>query len=147
MEIQSPLLSVTIEEAQLYHMIRDHELDQMSAPGTGVLGSIGFMALGAVLSLVQPFAVSVQKVVSVSRVPLEVSDFIASLAFIGSLVLSLLCLIIFSIQARGKARLADRIRSRKTVTPTKIVDPVLSGTPLTGLDQGNLPLPVTSPLP
>ena len=36
--VEPPLLSVTMNEAQLYHMIRDHELTEMAAPGTGILG-------------------------------------------------------------------------------------------------------------
>lgn len=133
--IEPPLLSVTMDEAQLYHMIRDHELTEMAAPGTGILGSVGFTALGAALGLTQPFVAAIQKLGARPTQTLEVSDFVASLEFIACLVLSIVCLFMFTIQSRGKKTLAERIRSRPTVTPGAIGDPKVIGIPLSSINQ------------
>ena len=133
--IEPPLLSVTVDEAQLYHMIKDHELTEMAAPGTGVLGSVGFTALGAALGLIQPFVTTIQKLNANSKQVVEISDFVASLEFVACLVLSVVCLCLFVIQSRGKKSLAERIRSRPTVTPGAIGDPKVVGIPLSSINQ------------
>lgn len=97
-------------------MIQDHELSQLGSLQTGIVASIGFVALGGGVGLFGPFLTSVERITSASRAPLEPPlsgvDIWYVAGFPGSLILAAVCLIISSLAWLSNKGLKERIRKR-----------------------------------
>lgn len=115
LELHPPTLAVTMQEEQLYHMVLDHELDQLSRSGVGVLASIGFTALGTALGLAANFAAALERVLSSNPTPLTVGDLVSVCVFVGSAVIAVFCLALSSLAWWRNKGTAARIRARKRI--------------------------------
>ena len=104
-----PTSRVSMPEFVDWHMILDAELSQLSAPETGVLGSVGFTALGGALGLLPLFMEAKEKL---GVAPMGTQDFVYACSFVGCLVLAIICLVIFGIRRSRNYGLAARIRNR-----------------------------------
>jgi hypothetical protein len=95
-----------------YHMIIDHELDQLSRGEAGVFGSSGFMALGAAIGLF-PSAISTWDKLSASPpVAVPRGDISGMICCAGCAAGALVCLVIFGLYKLRNRGLAKRIRAR-----------------------------------
>lgn len=104
-----------MQDEQLYHMVLDHELDQLSRSGVGVLASVGFTALGTALGLAANFAAALERVLSSNPTPLTVGDLVSVCVFVGSAVIAVLCLALSSLAWWRNKGTAARIRARKRI--------------------------------
>jgi hypothetical protein len=104
-------MSLSMPEGLTWHMILDHELSQLTRPETGVLGSIGWVGLGAVLGLVVPFVGVLEKI---GDATITKSDVSCLLAFAFSVAATLVCLGVAGIAWWRNSGLAQHIRSRTT---------------------------------
>ena len=114
-------MSVSMPENLSWHMILDHELSQLTLPEAGVLGSIGFVFLGAVLGLIPGFVTAVEKVPlntaaqlkdNAAAVTFTSGDLATVIAFCACSALAVVCLIIAGIRWMRNKGLASTIRSR-----------------------------------
>jgi hypothetical protein len=97
---ETPPMSVSMPASVEWHMILDHELTQLSRGETGFLAAVGFVGLGAVLGLIPSLALIVDKVIAGQSDALKMSDMIVGCAFVGCLVLTIVCLIISGVAWR-----------------------------------------------
>jgi hypothetical protein len=112
-------MSVSVPEGINWHMILDHELSQLTRPESGVIGSIGFVALGAFLGLVPAVFSAIDKVNpaaprAAATQAFTMSDLSAVVVCGGSLVLAIVCLGIFALVWYRNRGLAATIRARTT---------------------------------
>ena len=109
---QSPVQRVTMPEYVEWHMILDQELTTISRPETGIIGSIGFMALGAVFGLAGTVTTVYAKLKQDHGEIINGADLINVIAFSSCVVLSLVCLVIFALNRWRNRGLAAEIRKR-----------------------------------
>jgi hypothetical protein len=110
-------MSVSVPEGLNWHMILDHELSQLTRPESGVIGSIGFVALGAFLGLIPAAFSGIEKLrvtadTTTAATAFTMSDLSAVVVCGGSLVLAVFCLIIFGVVHYRNRGLASTIRAR-----------------------------------
>jgi hypothetical protein len=114
-------MSVSMPENLSWHMILDHELSELTLPEAGVLGSIGFVFLGAFLGLIPGFVTAVEKVPSGAATQVKdgsavqvftSGDLATVIAFCACAALAVVCLIIAGIRWTRNKGLAARIRNR-----------------------------------
>ncbi|WP_161600108.1 hypothetical protein [Aurantimonas manganoxydans] len=96
-----------------WHMILDQELDQLSRPETGVIGSIGFVGLGAAIGLVPAFSDVMGNVNADRLEPLTGGEIATLLILPGSFMLAVVCLVIFAISVCRDKALTGVIKARK----------------------------------
>lgn len=106
-----PIQRVPIPDYLDWHVILEPELGQLSRPETGVIGSLGFAALGAAVGFAPSFLSALDKAASSQPSSLADAAFIAS--FSGTAVAGVLCLVLFGIAALRKRGLTRTIRARK----------------------------------
>ena len=94
-----------------WHMILDQELDQLSNLQTGVLGGLGFTALGATLGVAPSFVVAISK----ASAELARGDVTAMLIFVASLVAAVICLSLYFLSRRKTRSLPETIRARNKI--------------------------------
>lgn len=104
----APQSRVSAPEIVDWHMILDAELDQISRPETGIIGSLGFLALGAFLNN----SPTIMSVWFGSPRTLSIGDVTTLEIGIGSLVASVICLSIFALSVYRNWGTANRIRNR-----------------------------------
>ena len=95
-----------------WHMIFDHELDQLSRRETGVIGSLGFVALGAAIGLT-PDLIESWQTVKLATMAYSQSEFISALLCVGSWAAAVICLSLFGVSRWRNRGLTTRIRNRK----------------------------------
>lgn len=91
-----------------WHMILDHELDQLSQLETGALGSVGFVALGAAVGFAPAFVAALEK----AKTGLSGEELVALIALPLSAAVALICLGLFVANALRNRGLKGRIRQR-----------------------------------
>ncbi len=92
-----------------WHMVLDNELDMLTDKQAGVMGAIGFTALGGVVGGLIPCVAAIEKI-NVS--PLTPIDVVALAVFFASLTASLICLITFFCYRHQNTSLKEEIRKR-----------------------------------
>lgn len=95
-----------------WHMILDHELSQLSAAETGVLGSLGFTGLGGALGFLPSVVQVIGKLPSTVEAPVTVPDMVTVGVFVACAVLAAICLVIYFLNWNRNKGLADTIRKR-----------------------------------
>jgi hypothetical protein len=108
-------MSVSVPEGLNWHMILDYELSQLTRPESGVIGSVGFVALGAFLGLIPAALSALEKMPQAGAVPanaFSMGDLSSVVVCGGSLVTAILCLIIFGLYHYRNRGLASKIRTR-----------------------------------
>lgn len=93
-------------------MIQDHELSQLSNVESGIIASLGFAGLGAVIGLVGPFLTALDKLKSKPPVPLSGAEVYYLVGFSGTVVLATVCLVIHILSLARNKGLAATIRAR-----------------------------------
>jgi hypothetical protein len=93
-------------------MIMDHELTQLSHSEVGFIGSLGFVGLGAAFGLVPQLVETFGKVEHVPPTPVTLGDIGCVGAFVGAVVLTIVCLAIAGIYKHRNRSLAQAIRNR-----------------------------------
>lgn len=112
-EVATPAQRISMPDFIDWHMIFDYELDQLSQVETGVIGSIGFVALGAALGSVGQFCDAISKFRDASLGAIHTSDGVYIGVFVGSVVAALICLGLFAIDRYRNAGLVKKIRGRE----------------------------------
>jgi hypothetical protein len=111
----NPTNVVTVPDHADWHLISDHELDELDKPEGGVLGSLGFTALGAILGAL-PGAVAGWKKVGTTDV-LRPEEIVSLMVTVVAIVAAGICLTLFAIYRSRSRGAAARIRQRKKVGP------------------------------
>src|ERR1700687_5123073 len=93
-EGSTPATRISMPPVVDWHMILDRELDQLTRPEMGVIGSLGFVALGAVFGLIAPLFGALEKVGAEPPNIMGKGDIAAIAAFFGCLGLTVICLLI-----------------------------------------------------
>lgn len=106
----SPASRVTAPDVTDWHLIADHELGSLSEPEAGVIGAIGFAALGAALGALPSGCTAVEKITTNAVVPGEA--FRALLILLPATAATVICLIIWGISKWRNKGLVQRIRAR-----------------------------------
>lgn len=130
----APAMSVSVPRELGWHMILDHELDQLSHSEMGFIGSLGFVGLGAALGLIPQV---VDLVIKLFQTPIKSQyypfdliyprittlDIGSVAAFVFSLAIAIICLAISGLFHRRNKKLAAAIRSRgkQGIPPLKVV--------------------------
>ncbi|MDR6757858.1 hypothetical protein J2Y48_003155 [Mycoplana sp. BE70] len=109
--IKNPTPRFSMDENVDYHVILDQELDQLSQPENGVVGTIGFTALGAALAFVPAMVSALEKLGDPLK-PLERTEIATLLLTPGCIATAIVCLILFSISKYRNRGLVERIRRR-----------------------------------
>jgi hypothetical protein len=111
-------MSVSMPENLSWHMILDHELSELTLPEAGVLGSLGFVFLGAFLGLIPGFVTAVEKVNATAvkggpaSQPFTNGDLATVIAFCVCGALAAACLCIAGLRWFRNKGLAATIRNR-----------------------------------
>lgn len=116
----SPAQRVGAPEHVDWHMILDQELTQLSQPDSGVMGSIGFTALGGFVGLIPGLAGVITKLsqsptlpAGEAALPIGFVDVVTVAATAGCLIGAVICLITFAVNKYRNAGLTAKIRQRK----------------------------------
>ncbi|MCK1592143.1 hypothetical protein [Bradyrhizobium sp. 169] len=111
-EGHTPAARISMPAFVDWHMILDRELDQLTQPQSGLLGSLGFVGLGAVLGLIGSFVAALEKLATIPAAPVSKADISNLLAFPACIVLTAICLLLAFLSWRRNSCLADEIRKR-----------------------------------
>jgi hypothetical protein len=96
-------------------MIQDHELTDLAGSKSTILQGLGFAGLGGALGLAGPFLMAFAKVSTTPPQALSAAELFYLVAFSGTVVLTLVCLIMAAFEARSKKSLAETIRKRPKI--------------------------------
>lgn len=111
--LEGPAQRFTMPEFLDWHMILDHELNQLSRPETGVIGSLGFVGLGAVVGLIPAVSGVFEKIGSSPPASISGAETATLMVFSGCVVLALGCLLIFGLSIYRNSGLTTVIKARK----------------------------------
>lgn len=106
----TPESMVTVPERTDWHLVADHELDTLSSSVGGILGSVGFAALGAALGAA-PQALSGWNSIKAGK-PLSSESATSLCIFLLSIATTIICLSIFGIYKKRTMNLTRNIRLR-----------------------------------
>lgn len=112
----APPSHVTIPERIDWHLVSDHELDALSRPEGGVLGSIGFAGVGALLGSWPLAATAWSKIGTTAAIATE--EGYAAVVFLLSGAAAIICLSLWGYMKRETQGLSRKIRARKAVLGT-----------------------------
>lgn len=123
LSFDAPQMSVSMPKEVGWHMILDHELDQLSHSEMGFIGSLGFVGMGAALGLIpQIFDVMsklFQPPIKSTMYPFDLIyphvtalDMGSVAAFFFSLAIAIVCLTISGLFHHRNKKLAETIRER-----------------------------------
>lgn len=117
--LEVPPQRLTTPDFVDFHMILDHELDQLSKAETGIIGSLGFVGLGGVIGFAPAFLGALEKISAVPVVQPSAADVGTLICLPACVVLALLCLTIFGLSVRRNWGLSAKIRARKKQAMTR----------------------------
>ncbi|MEY9196659.1 cytochrome c biogenesis protein CcdA [Sinorhizobium fredii] len=109
---RNPKPRYSIDETVDYHVILDQELDQLARPENGVIGTVGFTALGAALGFLPAMVAILQKIVGAAREPLIPIEITTLLLTPACGIAALICLILFFISKFRNRGLVTKIKKR-----------------------------------
>lgn len=106
----TPESMVTVPERTDWHLVADHELDTLSSSVGGILGSVGFAALGAALGAA-PQAFSGWGSINAGK-PLSSESATSLCIFLLSIATTIICLSVFAAYKKRTVQLTANIRLR-----------------------------------
>lgn len=114
--VAMPAAKISAPQHVQWHMIMDSELDMLADHETGVIGALGFTAIGGLLGGAVPFLAAVDKI-GVSTV--EKADVVAVAIFVGCAVAAIICIGIFALKIYRNESLKTKIRNRGMAEPAR----------------------------
>lgn len=106
----SPTSRVTAPEVTDWHLVADHELEDISKPESGIAGAFGFAALGGAIGAMPSGCSALDKLST--QTPVAKEGLVSFSILLGSSVATIICLAIWFINRRRNSGLVTRIRAR-----------------------------------
>ncbi|WP_455918869.1 hypothetical protein [Ensifer canadensis] len=110
--IKNPIPRYSMDETVDYHVILDQELDQLAHPENGVIGTVGFTALGAALGFLPATVAIFEKIGQSTPEAISPIELTTLLLTPSCGVAALICLILFGISKFRNLGLVSKIRER-----------------------------------
>ncbi|MFN3675430.1 MAG: hypothetical protein ACK4TC_05570 [Sphingomonas pseudosanguinis] len=108
----SPAARVTVPDVTDWHVVSDDELQRLSKPEGGILGNIGFGALGGALGALPSGCTAVDKISSGQSATSE--SFRSLLIMLPCIAVMIVCLALFAIDKYRAKGLVAQIKARPT---------------------------------
>ncbi len=117
----SPVARVSVDQYIDYHAILDNELDHLSNPEGGVMGSIGFTALGGAIGLLPMACGVVASVLKPEAGSITISDLANVIAAALCVTVAIICLAMFFIKKYRTRGLLQKIRNRPKFIGDRVI--------------------------
>ena len=107
----APTSRITAPDVTDWHLIADHELASVSKPEGGIIGAIGFAALGAALGALPSGCTAIDKITSSAAAPAE--SIRSLFILLPAIAAAIICLSVFGIDRWRNSGLVSQIKSRR----------------------------------
>lgn len=106
----SPIAKISAPDETNWHVIAEHELEQLASPQSGMFGAIGFAGLGAALGAAPTGCAALQAIRQGRPVPSQ--DLYSMIILLVCLAVTIICLTAWAYAKHKNKGLSEQIRAR-----------------------------------